>query len=426
MKNKYAIATTSFTLLLILSGFISQYQTEAFNLQLISQFPPSLSLMMPEAKQNRPEQTEIVNHNQFSFNLFSLLVSEDNNQNIFVSPPSVAIALSMLYNGANGQTQVEMNEALGYQGMSWQQVNLANQNLQTSLETSDEKIELTISNSLWARQDIPFSHQFLKNNRTFYNAQITNLDFASPQAVNIINNWVEDKTRGKITRIISEINADDLMFLINAIYFKGIWQTEFDPQLTEEQEFYLPNGQTKSHPLMSRRDKYQYYENEQFQAVSVPYGQGRFSLYVFLPRQDYNLNSFLTQLNSDNWQQWLSEFRQREGTLKMPRFKLEYEVTLNQALKALGMESMFTADKADFSGMTSIEVVVDQVKHKTFVEVNEEGTEAAAVTSIGIQATSVQISPEPFNMVVNRPFFCAIRDNETGTLLFMGAIFEPN
>jgi serpin B len=424
MKDNYAIATTNLTLLLVLSGLISQYQTEAFNLKLTPQLSSLMSLTMAMPKQDHHDLALIQTHNQFTFSLFSRLAQQDPDQNLFVSPASVAIALSMLYNGANGTTQQEMAQVLGYQGISLKEINLANQNLQKSLQTTDNKVELVVANSLWAKKAVSFRHQFLKNNQTFYNAQVTSLDFASPQAVNIINRWVKENTRGKIDGIINNIDPDDVMFVINAIYFKGIWQTEFAPQLTESQPFYLANGKTKNHPLMARYGEYQYYENQLFQGVSIPYGEGRISLYIFLPKQDKNLNSFINNLTLANWEQWLGEFRQREGTLKIPKFKLEYEVTLNSALQALGMKSMFN-NGADFSQLTSVDVKVNEVKHKTFVEINEEGTEAAAVTSIGIRATSATPEQQPFNMVVNRPFFCAIRDNQTGTILFMGSIFEP-
>ena len=176
--------------------------------------------------------------------------------------------------------------------------------------------------------------------------------------------------------------------------------------------------------MMSQSGKYRYYENDSFQAVSLPYGKGRLSLYVFLPKKDTNLVAFQQQLSLENWQQWMNQFQMRSGSLQLPRFKFDYNIQLNNALKALGMESAFSTG-ANFSNMTSASVAIDQVKHKTFVEVNEEGTEAAAATSVGVMLTSAQMPTEPFQMVVDRPFFCAIRDNQTGTLLFMGSIQEP-
>jgi serine protease inhibitor len=216
-----------------------------------------------------------------------------------------------------------------------------------------------------------------------------------------------------------------VLYLINAIYFKGNWQKEFSKSATQEQPFTLLNGTRKQHPLMSQSGKYRYYENPEFQAISLPYGSGRLSMFVFLPKPNVKQADFYRNFTSENWQQWMKQFSSRSGQIVLPRFKLEYDITLNQALQALGMGVAFQ-DQANFANMTPKEVKIDEVKHKTFVEVNEEGTEAAAVTSVGIRATSAPPPEEaPFKMVVDRPFFCAIRDNQTGTILFMGSIVDP-
>jgi serpin B len=178
--------------------------------------------------------------------------------------------------------------------------------------------------------------------------------------------------------------------------------------------------------MMSQSGRYRYYENENFQAVTLPYGTERLSLYVFLPRKNTSLDAFQQQLAVENWQQWMNQFQMRRGSIQLPRFKFEYDIQLNTALKSLGMEAAFDGSRANFSNMTSASVKIDEVKHKTFVEVNEEGTEAAAATSVRATLTSARMPEEPFQMVVDRPFFCAIRDNQTGTVLFMGSIREPH
>lgn len=215
------------------------------------------------------------------------------------------------------------------------------------------------------------------------------------------------------------------MFLINAIYFKGKWMNEFDKSQTADQPFTLADGRQKQHPMMSQRGDYRYTENQQFQAVSLPYGKGRTSLYVFLPKPNSNLADFQKTLTAENWQTWMKTFSKREGSIQLPRFKMEYEIQLKKSLSALGMGIAFDPLKADFSNLSETSTRIDEVKHKTFVEVNEEGTEAAAVTSIGIRATSAQMEVAPFSMTVDRPFFCAIRDNKTGEILFMGEIVNP-
>ncbi|MEQ9372369.1 MAG: serpin family protein [Coleofasciculus chthonoplastes F3-SA18-01] len=407
---------------IIFAGLLAGLISQKINAQNSSNpQKPELIAQQP----NLSVDTQIVEANtKFGFKLFSEILQENSNKNVFISPTSVAIALAMTYNGASGETQAAMANALELQGMSLSEVNQANEALKTTLENADSDIQLSIANSLWAKQDISFKPDFLRRNQEFYDTQVTNLDFANPEAKRVINNWVKENTNGKIPQIISEIQPNDILFLINAIYFKGNWMEQFDKDKTVERPFYLVDGTQKEHPMMSQSGEYQYYEDDTVQAISLPYGKGRLSFYVFLPRETVSLDTFEQQLTPENWQQWMNRFGKRDGSIVLPRFKLEYEIQLNKALKALGMDVAFD-DRADFSNMTEADVLINQVKHKTFVEVNEEGTEAAAATSVGMVLTSAAIPQTPFEMVVDRPFFCAIRDNQTGTILFMGSIREP-
>ncbi len=412
----------------ILLGFGGCSKLDSIN-SAVAQTPP---LQQQSSPSNEQLATPVVNtkvtaaNTKFSFKLFSEILKQNNSQNsqnIFVSPTSVAIALAMTYNGAKGETQQAMAKTLELQGISLQEINSASAALIAAVQNADDKVQLNIANSLWAKQDINFNPDFLQTTEDFYKATVTNLDFSDPGAVNAINDWVKQSTNGKIDRIVQQINPDDVMFLINAIYFKGKWTKEFDPEQTTQQPFYLTAGEEKQHPLMSQSGEYKYYENKKFQAVSLPYGNdGRLSLYVFLPSDNSSLTAFYQALNADNWEKWIAQFRNRQGSIRLPRFKINYELTLNDTLKALGMEVAFEP-KADFSGIGD-NLALSEVKHKTFVEVNEEGTEAAAATSVGITLTSAP-SEQPFQMNVDRPFFCAIRDNQTGTVLFMGSIVNP-
>lgn len=364
--------------------------------------------------------------NQFGFNLFSQLVQQDDNQNMMISPTSVAIALSMLYNGARGETQQQIATTLELQGLSLADLNQANADLATALENADPQVQLAIANSLWGNQAIAFKPDFIERMQTFYNGAVETLDFTNPAVVNTINEWVSQNTQGKIPAILDEVRPDDVMFLINAVYFKGLWQQQFDEANTSDQPFTLLDGSTKSHPLMRQTGNYLYQENNWFQAVSLPYGNGRLSMYVFLPQPDVTLQQFYQEfLSADNWNTAMTRFSRRDGTIQIPRFKHEYATNLNDTLKALGMPSAFDTDTADLTGLTDQPSYVSEVRHKTFIEVNEVGTEAAAVTSIGIQVTSVPIPTEPFTMTVDRPFFYAIRDNESGAVLFMGTVVNP-
>jgi serpin B len=368
----------------------------------------------------------IAANTQFGFKLFDQLTKQDAGKNIFVSPSSVAFALAMIYNGASGETQQAMAKALEVNGMSLPELNQANTTLRTALAGADPKVQLNIANSLWARKGITFKPEFIKRNQDFYAAEVSALDFALPGAPGTINNWVSQKTNGKITKIIDNIPSDAILYLLNAIYFKGNWAQQFDKSKTRAGRFTLLNGATKQQPMMSQTGRYRYFENDEVQAISLPYGAGSVSMYVFLPNKNSDLNKFLATLKAATWESWMSKFRSQDGNITLPRFKLEYEVVLNNALRSLGMESAFDPQRANFREMYAASpganVFIGEVKHKTFVEVNEEGTEAAAATSGGMRATSYM---PPFNMVVDRPFFCAIRDNQTGTILFMGAIVEP-
>lgn len=406
-----------------LMGGLMVQRIDALNPLPKPQMPGDSSLMVHSP--NPSVDTKLVDANTtFGFKLFKEILKQGSNRNVFVSPTSVAIALAMTYNGAGGETQQSMTKALELQGMSLEDLNQANETLKETLEKADPEVQLSIANSLWAKQGISFKPEFMQSNQQFYGAKVTELNFANPNATSIINSWVKQNTRGKIDKIINQIKPDDVLYLINAIYFKGNWTKPFDKSQTTDRPFYLANGNPKQHPMMSQSGKYRYYETDAFQAVSLPYGKGRLSFYVFLPKKNSGLDSFQQQLSANNWQQWMNQFRMREGSIQLPRFKSEYDIQLNSALKALGMEPAFN-DGANFSNMTSASVAINEVKHKTFVEVNEEGTEAAAATSVGIALTSARMPEEPFEMIVDRPFFCAIRDNQSGTVLFMGSIQEP-
>ncbi len=367
----------------------------------------------------------IAANTRFGFKLFAEILKGETGKNVFVSPSSVAMALAMTYNGAGSTTQTAMAKALELQGLSLTALNQANADLKTLLDSPEAKVQLSVANSLWARQGINFQPEFLERNRKFYGAQVTDLDFSDPQAPGLINHWASENTQGKINKIVDQLSPHDILFLVNAIYFKGTWSREFDPADTANKPFQLLDGSTKSQPMMSQSGDYKYYETDNFQAASLPYGkQGRVSLYLFLPKPTSSLAAFQKSLTAENWTTWMDAFRTRTGAVQIPRFKLEYGIELKSALSALGMAIAFDPAKANFSGLSPVPAHIDAVRHKTFVEVNEAGTEAAAVTAVGIRTTSVRMDT-PFQLVADRPFFCAIRDNKTGTILFMGSIVEP-
>lgn len=425
-RKKTSMVTFGFLGLFLLSWFIPSSKTQVLNILADAQAVQEVSPKLFFPKKSLDKEQLVNTQTQFGFKLFSSLAQQDSGQNVFVSPLSVSLALSMLYNGASGQTQQEMSAALEIEGVNLEAFNRANQTLEKSLLSDDYGVQLAVANSLWAKQGVPFRYQFLKDNREYYQAQITNLDFESSESVGIINRWVEDNTQGKITDIIDQVNPQDVLFLINAIYFQGVWQVEFDQNLTAEQPFYLSNGSSINSPFMSREGKYAYFETSQFQAISLPYGGGRYSLEIFLPKEDSSLEILLPQLTAARWKKWMGKLREQEGSLQLPRFSLSYEVDLKKALESLGMSTVFEPSSANFSKLTSHQVYVNGVKHKTLVEVNEKGTESAATSSVGVRVTSVFPSEDQFSMVVNRPFLCMVRNHKTGTILFMGIVEKPN
>jgi len=364
---------------------------------------------------------------RFGFKLFAEVSKHEAGKNVFISPASVGLALAMTYNGAVGETKQAMERALEIQGMNHAELNQAYAQLRQALATPDSKVELDIANSLWARKGVTFNPDFIQRDKQFYGADVTTLDFNDPASAATINSWVTDKTKGKISNIVDQIDAQSVLFLINAIYFKGKWSVEFDKAKTKDDTFTTGAGQQKRHPIMQQSGKYNYYEDKTFQAVSLPYGDGGVSMYVFLPKAGVSLDELQKSLTASNWDSWMKQFVQTQGEISVPRFKVEYEVGLNDALKSLGMGVAFDPNRANFTGIVqgSENAFISRVKHKTFAEVNEEGTEAAAVTSIEMRVTSVMRPPKTFRMMIDHPFFFAIRDNKTGTILFMGSIVDP-
>ena len=356
---------------------------------------------------------------RFGFKLLMDVQAREPGANIFISPLSISIALTMTYNGAVGETQQAMARVLEIAGLDLDTVNHSNAALRESLENRGSEVQLSIANSIWGRQGVEFNPDFLNRNQEFFDAEITALDFSAPEAPETINGWVDTNTNGKIKDIVQRIDPRTLIMLINAIYFKGSWQEEFDKSKTQDGIFRLSDGSEKQVPMMFREGAYPYYRGDKFEAASLPYGDGNVSMYIFLPDRDSNLDEFLGGLNAENWASWLSQFHEvRDNSMMiLPRFKLEYEVKLNDTLKALGMDIAFGGG-ADFTGMGP-SLFISEVRHKTFVEVNEDGTEAAAVTVV------VGVESAPPSFIVDRPFFFAIYDERTKTILFMGIVVEP-
>lgn len=364
-------------------------------------------------------------NNRLGFKIMDEL-SNGNSDNIFISPSSILTALAMTYNGAEGETRRAMEKTLGFEEMPLEEINSAFADLLTLLNNPDPQVELALANSLWAREGVDFHRDFLERNSEYYKAEVTEIDFDQDDAADIINSWVKDNTGGKIEDLVeSPIDTDSILFLINAIYFKGEWTNKFDPDETRVVPFTLADGSQTDHPLMFKYSSFDYFQSDLFQAVRLPYGENeRLGMFIFLPREGVSKEELYRKLQDEPWKKQTEKFYSMEGEIGLPRFQFEYEVSLNDTLESLGMGIAFDQDQADFSRMRPIppELFISEVKHKSFVEVNEEGTEAAAATSVEIAVTSM---PETFSMIIDRPFIFTIADNMTGTILFMGEVTNP-
>ncbi|CAN5229231.1 serpin family protein [soil metagenome] len=364
-------------------------------------------------------------HTMFAFDLLKKLAVE-NKENIFISPLSISQALSMVYNGADGLTKQEMSKVLQLDNMDINEINRTNKQIIADLNSTDEDVAINIANSIWLNKSFKPDQPFIDTNTNYYDAQVNTLDFTQSDAASTINTWVKNETKGKIPDIVAApIPSDVVMYLINAIYFKGMWTTSFDEKLTQDRDFTSINGQTHKVPMMEQsQEDFSYLETKDFQAVELPYGkQKRFGMYIFLPKGE--LSSLYEKWDSNTWTNILVQFAKQEGTLILPKFALAYEKELKDILIQLGMGIAFSPD-ADFSKIEK-DLQISKVKHKAFIEVNEKGAEAAAATSVEMSTkmgTLVLDKKKPFYMEINKPFLLAIYDNQLKELLFIGSISE--
>jgi serpin B len=363
----------------------------------------------------------------FGLKLFKQVNQSAGDTNIFISPISISTALGMVLNGANGKTYDEIKSTLELPGNTQEEINKSYKNLNNLLTQIDPKVIFESANSIWYRQDVSFEQSFLNINKTYFDAEVQALNFADPSAVNTINNWVSEKTKQKITGIIDRIPQDAVMYLINAIYFKGTWLYKFDSTATKDDNFYVTSGNPVICKMMDQKNKFNYYKAVNYQAVELPYGDGDFEMLVILPSSGTDINSLINQMDDSYWNNLLANMDSADVNLWLPKFKIEYSITLNDALKALGMTSAFDSTTADFSNIRKEkDLFISRVLHKTYVKVDEEGTEAAGVTAVEFTRSSVSPGNNEVYMKINRPFIFAIRENSSGAILFVGKVVNPD
>jgi len=365
----------------------------------------------------------IHSNTQFGFNIFNQLILEDKDQNIFISPLSILLALAMTYNGAVGDTNKAMADALEFSGFDLEELNTGFKDLMISIENADSDIELSIANSIWMNLGFKAKEDFIERNRKYFSSEVREIDFSDAGTVDTINGWIADATMDKIQKMLDFIPADAVMYLINAIYFKGNWTDEFDKSLTADDDFYLADGSAKKVPMMKQQQELPYCRGDDYSGVKLPYGQEKMSMYIILPDKGESLDLLIGSLDADGWNEITGSFSERQVDLSMPKYKMEYGIKLlNDVLTAMGMGIAFSFD-ADFSGIRE-DIFISKVLHKAVIEVNEKGSEAAAATVVEM-LESAAMPEEPVEFTVNRPFFFVIADERSGSILFMGKVVEP-
>jgi len=377
-----------------------------------------------EIKLNTKQKQLVVVGNEFSLGLFRE-VSETTNENFMISPLSVNYALAMTANGAKNNTLEQMLTTLGFEGFEISEFNDFFHFLMNEIVDLDSKVTLSVANSIWHRNSYSILQSFLDVNQEYYNAHIQSLDFDSPEAVSTINDWVSDNTNDKIPTIIDNIPSDVVMYLINAVYFYGQWKFEFDDSQTQERDFYISDNSSIETDMMQMEATLKYYYDESVYAVELPYGQGNFVMDLLLPAAGYDPSEFIGTLNENRWIEITQGLYDQNILLTMPKFQFEFENDLIPMLSDLGMTDLFNPNAADLSGINGTGgLFVSKVKHKTYIDVTEKGTEAAAVTAVEVELTSV--NPDgPLPVSFDRPFVFIIREKSTEAILFTGVVKNP-
>jgi serpin B len=370
----------------------------------------------------------VAGNNQFAFDLYAHLAREEGN--LFLSPSSISTALAMTYAGARSQTAAEMAKTLHF-ALDQQHLHPAFAALLRDWKAEGKKrgYELSIANALWGQKGFGWLPDFLNVTRTNYGAGLLEVDFVgnTELARKTINDWVEQQTRDKIKELFKPgvLDANTRLVLTNAIYFKGDWAAQFKKEQTKDEPFLVTADKKVQTPLMHRTGKYKYLDGGTFQALELPYKGDDLSMVVLLPKKVDGLAEMEKTLSAARLGEWLGKLRKQEVVVTLPKFKMTREFQLNRVLAAMGMPSAFDKDRADLTGMngTGPKLFISVVVHKAFVDVNEEGTEAAAATGVGISLTSAPVPTAAFR--ADHPFVFLIRDNHSGSVLFLGRVANP-
>jgi serpin B len=358
----------------------------------------------------------------FGLVLFRQVHQQATEANVMISPLSASMALGMTANGAEGETLEAMYTTLGFGSMPQDSVNAAYRGLIAQLRARDRKVEFTLANSIWHERTFAPETDFLYDARQSFDAEVRGIDFRDAAAPRTISRWAEDATGGRIKDLIQQIDPLEIMFLVNAVYFKAPWTHPFNPDRTRPGSFRRLNGTTVSTPMMSEDASWPVLQAADADVVELLYADSAFSMVVVAPAAGKTLDDVVASLSADRWQQWLNGLRPGRIILTMPKFRFDFGQRLDPALKAMGMGIAFDANRADFDRITRLrdDLYLTRVEHKTFIDVHELGTEAAAATAVGVGVTSL-----PPQITIDRPFLFVIRERSSGTLLFIGRVGDP-
>lgn len=365
----------------------------------------------------------ISSENSFALDIFKKVIeSSTESENIIISPLSISSALSMTLNGANGATRDAMLATLGMNGLTPEKINNSYKDLTEALLNIDKRVLISIANSVWTEKNFVVKKPFTDILTQYYNAESKSFDITDPLVPNQINSWIESKTNGLIKNMIDKLDQSTVMLLINAIYFKGKWSSQFDKDKTVQGSFYKSGGVTAQVPMMKQTSEFKVYNGEGFTLAEFPYGQANFVMDVLLPDDNTGIKSIIPVINDNSFKGWISQLSERKTDLSFPKFKYGYKKDLNDILTDMGMGIAFT-DNADFSNISDMDLLINIVKHQAFIETNEEGSEAAAATIVGMSTTSMPAGPYILN--IDHPFLYIIRETSTNSILFMGRVGDP-
>ena len=379
---------------------------------------PNIKYNPGTIKLTTAQQAQVENSNEFAWKFFKE-VSKGEQQDVFVSPLSVTYALGMLANGAVGDTQKEILEGLEFRSGKVEDINSLCHQLMIESPKLDKSTKVSIANAVVANKNKPLQPDFKNVVEKQYQALVTNQDFSSPATLSFINQWASDHTQGMVPKILERINPDGVSYLLNALYFKGIWYRQFDKKHTKKEAFTKADGTKSQVQMMHQKEQFLIGENEMYQTVVLPYGNGSYEMIVVLPREGKKLSDVLVAMNGKQWKDNLKNTYSSEVDLKLPRFTSVYNRELNDVLKLLGMNAMFDPSKANLTKMSAVSSFVSMVLQKAKIEVDEEGSKAAAVTVVETLTTAAPPS-RPIMFHANRPFMYAIAEHSTGTIFFMG------